>query len=249
MIHIIGSLDPANKQYKPTAFINHVKTSANRDILLTICRFLIAERSKKPIELEGSVALVGNSDALLDLGHGAAIDSHDTVMRFNLCDLNPKYKEDIGSKVDYCFFSLNISTNKYPHSKAENLRFVQLCRKSKIICYPNNTKNVRKFARKPYVLAIAFEQINQVYRSLVGPEAIQFPKEHHPRNGIKLLASLIHEGIRPTLYGFDLADRGDNKHYFDDEIQTENIDQFGHQPSREYALLKQLIDKNLIEVI
>ena len=216
---------------------------------MTICRFLIAERSRKPIELKGSVALVGNSDALLNLGHGVAIDNHDTVIRFNLCELSPKHKGDVGNKVDYCFFSLNVSTHKYPHSKTENLRFVQLCRKSKIICYPNNTKNVRKFNRKPYVLAIAFEQINQVYRNIIGPEAIQFPKEHHPRNGIKLLASLLNEGIRPTLYGFDIADRGDNKHYFDDEKQLEHVETFGHRPSMEYALLKQLSDLDLIEVV
>ena len=213
------------------------------------CRFIVAERSKKPLELNGSVAMVGNSDALLGRGLGEAIDSHDNVIRFNLCDLNPKYKHDVGSKIDYCLFSLNISTHKYPHSKQEHLRFVQLCRKTSIICYPDHTKNVRKFNRKPYIKTIEYAQINQVYRQLLGPGAIQFPQNHHPRNGIKLLACLICEGIRPVLYGFDLEDRGENKHYFDNELQIETVQNFGHMPSREYQLLEQLIDRNLIEVI
>lgn len=214
------------------------------------CRFIVAERSKKPIELSNSVAMVGNSDALLGRNLGEAIDSHDTVIRFNLCDLNPKYKKDVGSKVDYCLFSLNISTHKYPHSKQEHLRFVQLCRRSNIICYPNNTKNVRKFNKKPYIKTIEYNQINQAYRQLLGPEAIQFPQNHHPRNGIKLLACIVCEGIRPVLYGFDLEDRSNNNHYFDDEQQVEVAkDSFGHMPSMEYALLTQLAEKNLIEVV
>lgn len=216
---------------------------------MPICQYLVAERSNKPIELKGSVALVGNSDALLELGHGPSIDKHDTVFRFNLCDIQPKYKNDVGSKVDYCFFSLNISTHKYPHSKQENIRFIQLCRKSNIICYPGHTKNVRKFNRKPFTLTIDFDQINQVYRDVIGPDAIQFPREHHPRNGLKLLAGLLCEGIKPVLYGFDLSDRGNNKHYFDDEPQLEHTDKFGHQPSKEYLLLKQLKERNLIKVM
>ena len=215
---------------------------------MTLCRYIIAERSKKPIELNGSVALVGNSDALLNKGYGKAIDAHDTVFRFNLCDLNPKYREDVGTKVSYCLFSLNISTHQFPHSKQEYMRFVQLCRKSNVICYPDHTKNVRKFSRKPYIKTIAYEQINDVYRQLLGKGAIQFPREHHPRNGIKLLACLLCEGIKPTLYGFDLEERESNTHYYDDEQQIETADGFGHMPSREYVLLKQLRDADLIQL-
>ena len=70
---------------------------------------IIGERNKKPIDISGSVALVGNSDALIGSGQGAEIDRHDVVFRFNLADLADRYTEDVGTKTDYCFFSLNIS--------------------------------------------------------------------------------------------------------------------------------------------
>ena len=75
-----------------------------------------------------------------------------------------------------------------------------------------------------------------------------FSERNHPRNGIKLLACLIDAGIKPDLFGFDMEDRGDNKHYFDNEIQFERIEG-GHIPSLEYQLLTKLMDAHLIKLI
>lgn len=209
-------------------------------------RHIIAERSKRPLELDGSVALVGNSDALLGSGHGAAIDSFDHVFRFNLCDLNPRYAKDIGGKVDYCFFSLNISTHKFPHPRAEQARFVSLCKKTSIICYPKNTKNVRRFNKSPWLMTADIEDVNRVMYLATAPQRIAFSTRNHPRNGIKLLACLLDAGIKPVLFGFDREARGDNKHYFDDEIQVEGEDT-GHKPSWEYRLLDLLESNRFIE--
>lgn len=215
---------------------------------MTAIRHIIGERNKRPIDLDGSVALIGNSDKMLGSGLGAEIDAFDTVFRFNLCDLAKRFRPDIGKKTDYCFFSLNISTHKYPHSPQEHQRFIALCRHCNIICYPKHTANVRKFNRKPFLMNMPFAEINQVFIRLLGTNAPLFDLKHHPRNGIKLLACLLQEGIKPTLYGFDLEDHGDNKHYFDDEVQLEKPDG-GHMPSWEYQLLKQLEKSELITVI
>ena len=51
---------------------------------------IVGERNKKPIDLNGSVALVGNSDTLIGSGRGGEIDVYDTVIRFNLADLSEK---------------------------------------------------------------------------------------------------------------------------------------------------------------
>lgn len=208
---------------------------------------LVAAGNKRPIELNGSVALVGNSDALIGKGFGKEIDQFDNVFRFNLCDLNEKYLDDIGSKVDYCFFSLNISTHKFPHPPKEQKRFIQLCRQAKIICYPKNGKNAKKFAKKIFSMTAEVDHINKILFPLTAPEVFPFSLRNHPRNGIKLLSCLLDVGIKPVLFGFDLENRGDNQHYFDDEIQVENTGA-GHRPSVEYALLKALEAHALIEL-
>ncbi|NNC54572.1 MAG: hypothetical protein HKO07_02490 [Pseudomonadales bacterium] len=78
--------------------------------------------------------------------------------------------------------------------------------------------------------------VNRIMYLATAPDRVEFFQHHHPRNGIKLLACLLDAGIRPVLFGFDREDRGDNKHYFDDEIQLEP-DGAGHRPSWEYRLL------------
>ena len=74
-----------------------------------------------------------------------------------------------------------------------------------------------------------------------------FSARNQPRNGIKLLAYLLDAGFKPDLYGFDLSDRGNNAHYYDNEIQTEGQQQ-GHKPSIEFKLLNELKEKGLINV-
>ena len=208
---------------------------------------IVGERNKKPLTLNGSVALVGNSDALAGTGSGSEIDAYETVFRFNLADLAEKFVADVGSKVDYCFFSLNISTHKYPHNKSEHIRFVQLCRKAKIICYPGNSKNIRKFHKSPLLMTATIDDVNAIlHRALTLPFK-GFSVRNHPRNGIKLLACLIDAGVKPALYGFDLQDRGINSHYFDEEPQLENP-AGGHMPSLEYRLLKELEQLDLIQL-
>ena len=87
--------------------------------------------------------------------------------------------------------------------------------------------------------------INKIFTSLLGHSEFLFPLNNHPRNGIKLLACLLPHGIRPTLYGFDTADRGDNCHYFDKEYQVETPER-GHKPSIEFKLLNALHAKGLV---
>ncbi|MGB5325384.1 MAG: glycosyltransferase family 29 protein [Pseudomonadales bacterium] len=207
--------------------------------------YIVGERNGRPLQLDGSVAMVGNSDALLGKGLGAEIDQFDHVFRFNLCDLDAKYRGDTGSKVDYCFFSLNISTRKYPHPPEEQARFVSLCKKAKIICYPKNAKHVRKFNKSPLAMTAQIDDINRIFYLHTAPERVAFSTSNHPRNGIKLLACLVDADIRPVLFGFDSEDRGDNKHYFDDETQVEAT-AGGHKPSWEYRLLDMLEKRGLI---
>lgn len=205
-------------------------------------------KTKKPLELKGSVAIVGNSDQILDKDCGREIDSHDNVFRFNLAALDQQYQKAIGSKSDFFLLSRMITTVRYPHPEPLQSRFIQICRNSKIICYPGHTKNVMRYCKRPYLLANDISIINQTIIRLFGHPPAQFSVMNHPRNGVKLAVALMIAGIKPTLFGFDLEARDAPSHYFDDELQIEAAPgTSGHRPSLEYALLRACLDKGLID--
>ena len=91
------------------------------------------------------------------------------------------------------------------------------------------------------------EDANAIFTRKLGVAPVRFNNRNHPRNGIKLIACLLDAGITPHLFGFDLQDRGDNSHYFDDEIQVE-VPSGGHMPSWEYQILHVLKDLEFIRV-
>jgi len=214
---------------------------------------LIHCRTKKSLVIDGTVAIVGSSDLLGGSTFGEEIDKHDHVFRFNLASLDEQYRTAIGSKADFYLLSQNITTLKYPHPEPSQSHFKNICRNSKIICYPGHTKNILKFNKRPYLMAHndeyinRVEEINHIFYQLLGHMKWAFSNQHHPRNGIKLISCLLPAGIKPDLYGFDLADRGNNSHYFDDEFQKETPER-GHKPSVEFQLLKELEAKDLIRV-
>jgi len=204
-------------------------------------------RTKKPLTLEGSVAIVGSSDLLSDASYGAEIDSHDHVFRFNLARLDEHYKAAIGSKMDFYLICPKITTIDYPHPEPLQTLFKNICRKSKVICYPEHTDNVTKFNKRPYIMNQPVAGVNEVFARILGHSKWHFPSNNHPRNGIKLLACLLDAGLVPNLYGFDLSERESNHHYYDNEKQVESKT-YGHKPSIEYGLLNELKDKHLIHV-
>lgn len=208
---------------------------------------LIHLRTKKPLNLEGSVAIVGSSDLLSGASFGEEIDLHEHVFRFNLASLDKQFKAAIGSKADFYFFSQMISTIRYPHPEPLQTHFKTICRNSKVICYPDNTDNVVKFNKRPYLMTLDVPTINLIFTNVLGHSKWNFPPHNHPRNGIKLLACLLSFGIKPNLYGFDVEDRGNNSHYFDDELQLETPER-GHKPSIEFELLKDLHRQGFISI-
>ena len=204
--------------------------------------------TRKPLEIRGSVAIVGNSDLLAGHQYGSEIDSHDNVFRFNLAPLDEEFRDSVGSKADYYLLSQNITTLRYPHPEPLQSRFKDICRHSTVICYPGHEKNIVKYQR-PYLLTHDVAQLNELITQIFGSPVVEFPLKNHPRNGIKLAVPLVAAGIRPTLYGFDLESRSVQTHYFDDEKQNEVPEGTpGHRPSLEYALLAELVAGELITI-
>lgn len=204
-------------------------------------------RSNAPLKIEGSVAIIGNSDLLTEDKMGCEIDGHDTVFRFNLAAMSPDLAGYIGSKISFVLFSQNITTHWFPHPEELQQRFRKYCRECKVICYSGHEKNILPYNQRPYFLLNDIPTINAVFARLLPGNRYLFSSWNHPRNGIKLLSCIIDAGVKPDLYGFDLYDRGDNRHYFDDEIQAETPER-GHKPSIEFALLRDIAEKGLVNI-
>jgi hypothetical protein len=198
------------------------------------------------LSVEGPVALVGNSDLLRSGNAGPEIDRFATVFRFNLA-CTSGYESAVGTKTSFYLFSRNISTRLYPHPEPQQAMFESICRQYPVICYPNETANVRKFNPLPWEMKITVEETNSVFRRCLGNLPVSFSNRNHPRNGIKMLACLLDAGVRPCLYGFDTEDRGRNAHYFDDEVQVESRTH-GHKPSWEFILLRELAALGWVEI-
>jgi|GEM_PF-1787341 len=65
------------------------------------------------------IAIVGNGPSLLDTSSGAAIDSHDLVVRFNSPVLTPQYHAHTGQRTDMCIVSPAMAKRpSYPQIKA-----------------------------------------------------------------------------------------------------------------------------------
>jgi len=62
-------------------------------------------------EHKKTVCLVGNGDSLKGLGLGRLIDSHDIVVRFNLCKIIG-YEEDVGVKCTHWFINEHLSQSE-----------------------------------------------------------------------------------------------------------------------------------------
>lgn len=206
-------------------------------------------KGPNPIDIAGSVALVGNSDQLLKDAYGEQIDSHDCVIRFNLFKDSLKFQEHVGTKTDYVFFSRNIARGKFP--AAYETRFYRFCKDHPIITYPDSAKYLKRRRVNPLTIMMDPEECSS---ALARSGVLTFNKYEskftYPRAGMLMVAALVDSGIKPTLYGFDLSQRPEgNTHYYDGQLQTEApACHFGHKPSMEYEHLAILRDMGLITI-
>ena len=179
-------------------------------------------------------------------GLGPAIDSHQTIFRFNMVPVTAEFAADAGSRCSYYFLRKRMKLMLDASAPALRTHFTRQIQSSGVICYPGEFDLLRQFDRNPHQFEMSPQELNNLFRSLLGDVYEAFPLRNPPRNGINLLACLLAEDLLPTLYGFDLGARNRATHYFDDREQVEL--EGGHQFNLEYRLLQQLGERGLIRV-
>ena len=201
----------------------------------------------RPLEIADDVALVGSSDQLRGAGLGPTIDAHQTIFRFNMVPVTAEFANDAGSRCDYYFLRKRMKLMLDAAAPDQRIIFIRQIQSSGVICYPGEFDLLRQFNPNPCQFEMSPQELGRLFRALLGDAGDVFSLSIIPRNGIRLLACLLAEGLRPSLYGFDLDARDRASHYFDDKEQVEMA--HGHRPGVEYRLLQQLRERGLIRVV
>ena len=189
------------------------------------------------------VAIVGSSAILLKDQHGAAIDAHDEVIRFNRAPVEG-FENHVGSRTTIRTANIHVFAN-IPFDrwdpKGQPADFMARQKNCKLIYVgPRNhdwyKKGVREMhpSSKPY-------QLNRNRAKLHLRKEIRSTKD--PSVGLILTWLCINSGIRPNLYGFGIEET-EMTHYW--EKRDNKTPYHAFSPERE--LLKSWHKRNKIDL-
>lgn len=205
-------------------------------------------KAGKPTEFPDQVCLVGNSDLLMDSNLGQVIDAFPCVIRFNLGIVNKASEKFTGSRTDFRVISRMLGRGDVTGWQKDLL--TKLVRRDNIICYQDARQFIKKRTNTHWVLKIQPEDCNTILRRHLGDLGNRKWAYHaHPRNGFKIVCAMVDAGVRPTLIGFDLEDRYDARHYFDNDYQSPQRNKMAHKVNWEFRYLRALAEKNLIDIV
>ena len=208
--------------------------------------------TKPNLFVSKKIAIVGNSDILLNKQYGSIIDSYDDVIRFNFGDL----KKDItGLKTTIRWVNCPIDIysakehNKNVTEHGLNDYCIKLFGNTKIICWDNLKKQLGKISGDfkfftPNEMCV-FGNINSYLKQLGIETLFDVIPNCWPRTGFQAVLTCIRSGCVPHLYGFDTIKKNKIKHYSDNaEYLVDKIKQ--HQIDTEIMVLQEMERKGLI---
>ena len=208
------------------------------------------------LRVSKNIALIGNSNSLLNKDYSKEIDSFEDVIRFNFGDIKSKYT---GTKTTIRWFNcpINIPSadehNPDIKNSAHMSEYINKLLKDnpKIICWDSTKEEINKYKKnlnyyKPNEFC-AFGYINSYLSQLGINTKFDLINNCWPRTGFHAIITCLRSGCKPHLYGFDLEDNkiikhySNNRRYFVKEMKC-------HQVSREIEILKELKQKGFIIV-
>ena len=198
------------------------------------------------INLNGSIAIIGSSNNLLNNNYGGIINAYDNVIRFNRSITSRKYSKHVGTKTtlravnNHVFDNVDISSQGYTNSPKN---FVKNLRKQNILYigphdgpWDRREKNVHR-SNNLY----KFEYLNiEKLKKSIGIET-----ETNLQIGTIIVALCVFSELTPHLFGFDLKNI-ERTHYFQQRPPTE--DSINHSPKKEKEALKKLAKNKRITI-
>lgn len=167
-----------------------------------------------------SVAIVGNSEKLLDKNFGKEIDSYDFVIRFNRAPTK-NYEKYVGQKTslrvvaDNEFKSKDNGEENFSVSKGE-IGFVKKIFNSKILVITDDYFKVKKnpylYVDKSNEVYFFHNKLNNIIRFRISSKFNLISKFNSYRykpslsSGILIVSLLCLMRIKPNIYGFEFFD-------------------------------------------
>jgi hypothetical protein len=184
--------------------------------------------------LDKNIALVGNSDSILDEEHGSIIDYHVQVARFNNA-ITEGFEKHVGSKTDLRISNPHVFED-HPDHHVNKVR-------------PGSLQYRLDNPEEPYILIPANVYRPQLLRKIQVdgieecPTAKKISKEYTV--GFSFVLLCVRMGIIPNLFGFSLNMERRGTHYWQ-EREAPNM--VGHDQLQEQQLLRELKKANKIKV-
>jgi hypothetical protein len=209
-----------------------------------------------PLQVSKDVALVGNSELLLNSEYGDEIDKHDTIIRFNLADLNEKIKKHTGIKTSIRWingpvdiYSAKEHNNGIKTNNGFSKYIKKLCKNVKIIAWNSLIERVKNIERNIITFSpngiCTCKNVNLVLKELGIQTRLDEIKDCWPRTGLTAILTCIKSGTKPYLYGFETQKRDIIRHY--SQNSKYDITKIRcHQVNREIDILNELEEKDLI---
>ena len=193
--------------------------------------------------IKKNIAIVGSSGRLRDLSHGDSINTFDEVVRFNRAPTE-KYEDMVGAKTtlrivnNHVFNNNDISHEGYTDQPKD---FVKDLRDSKILYFAQDLAPY--WSREDNT-----HSSNEVYLFNYGAMELlkhlfQYDSSKNFTLGIGFICLLVHSGIKPSLFGFDI-DPGPRDHYWEERPLPSDY----HSISSEKTLLRKLRDHDMVNI-
>jgi hypothetical protein len=190
--------------------------------------------SLNKLALDRNIALIGNSDSILDEEYGYIIDSHKQVVRFNNA-ITEGFEKYVGSKTDIRVSNPHVFED-HPDHHVNKVR-------------PGSEQYRLDNPEEPYALLPANMYRPQLLRAIQEdgiegcPTAKKITKEYTV--GFSFVLLCVRMGIIPNLFGFSLDMDRRGTHYWQ-EREAPNM--IGHDQLQEQQLLRELKEANKINV-
>lgn len=211
---------------------------------------------KPTIMISKNVAIVGNSDKLLEKDWSKTVDKYDDVIRFNFANIKLK-GQFTGTKTTIRWINCNINVlaaqeHDLSVKTVEHLKkyINRLFTNVKIIAWDSLkdkllTFNKSLIVHKPNGLC-TLENINSYLEQLGVTNRFEERPNCWPRTGFHAILTCIKSGCTPHLYGFDLAKKKQISHYsLNQKYIVSKIT--CHQVEKEIDILNELIKKEYVK--
>tara|TARA_B100001094_G_scaffold332949_1_gene407488 strand:+ start:2960 stop:3649 length:690 start_codon:yes stop_codon:yes gene_type:complete len=222
-------------------------------------KHIVDKEDNNSLSSGNSVAIVGSGPSLTRVLRGREIDKHESIIRFNDA---PTGLPTTGEKTTIRLVN-DSNYDKYVGSSFENIVCFgkhayhpprrKVWRNFENVFSLDHEKGDSRWANKVIKnigLSYQFseEVLKVIHKEEWPPSGIEY--RVHPRIGLRAILICVDSGLKPDVYGFDNVLGSKYQHFWgaghSHGFGWEQINEMGHEVETEMLLIRELIEKELV---